>query len=403
MTEVRHIHNAYADDPDLRQAPAPDTLDRAGSERAWQEITSWPGYAPTPLVELPEMAKRLRIGALRYKDESERFGLNSFKALGGAYAVYRLLSAMTVGRGDDNPATSAQLMAGEFSEQMRTVTVCSATDGNHGRSVAWGARMFGCNCVIFVPSAVSDGRVRAIEQYGAVVIRVSGNYDETVRRAQAEADQNGWFVISDTSYEGYADVPRDIMQGYVVMASEAIAQAPDSCPPSHVFVQGGCGGLAAAVCTHYWRAFGAARPRFIVAEPLNADCICKSLQAGTPVSVEGNLETAMVGLSVGEVSLLAWEVLKYGVDDGLAVPDDRVAEAMRRLGEGEAGDASIVAGETAVAGLVALLYAAECDELRQALDIDETSVVQLFGTEGATDPELYAALTGRSADDVRAG
>ena len=121
------------------------------------------------------------------------------------------------------------------------------------------------------------------------------------------------------------------------------------------------------------------------------------------MSVEGNLETAMVGLSVGEVSLLAWEVLKYGVDDGLAVPDDRVAEAMRRLGESEAGDASIVAGETAVAGLVALLYAAECDELRQALDIDETSVVQLFGTEGATDPELYAALTGRSADDVRAG
>lgn len=212
MTKVRHTHNAYADDPALRNAPAPETLDPAGSERAWREITSWPGYAPTPLVELPGMAKRLRIGALRYKDESERFGLNSFKALGGAYAVYRLLFAMTVERVDGNPATSAQLMAGAFSTMTRTVTVCSATDGNHGRSVAWGARMFGCNCVIFVPSAVSDGRVKAIEQYGAVVIRVAGNYDETVRHVQTEADRNGWFVISDTSYEGYIDVPRDVMQ-----------------------------------------------------------------------------------------------------------------------------------------------------------------------------------------------
>ena len=403
MTKVRHTHNAYADDPALRNAPAPETLDPAGSERAWREITSWPGYAPTPLVELPGMAKRLRIGALRYKDESERFGLNSFKALGGAYAVYRLLFAMTVERVDGNPATSAQLMAGAFSTMTRTVTVCSATDGNHGRSVAWGARMFGCNCVIFVPSAVSDGRVKAIEQYGAVVIRVAGNYDETVRHVQTEADRNGWFVISDTSYEGYIDVPRDVMQGYVVMASEAIAQTPDDTPPSHVFAQGGVGGLAAAVCTRYWREYRAARPRFVVVEPMNADCICRSLQAGKPVSVEGDLETAMAGLSAGEVSLLAWEVLKCGADNGLAVPDDRVAEAMRWLGEGEAGDASIVAGESAVAGLLALLCAGECDELRQALGLDENSVVQLFGTEGATDPDLYAALTGRSADDVRAG
>jgi len=349
------------------------------------------------------MAKRLRISALRYKDESERFGLSSFKALGGAYAVYRLLSTKAIRQGEGNPATSAQLMAGDFSELMQTITVCSATDGNHGRSVAWGARMFGCNCIIFVPSAVSDGRVRAIKQYGAVVIRVAGNYDETVRHAQAEADRSGWFVISDTSYEGYFDVPRDVMQGYVAMASEIIAQTPDGTPPSHVFAQGGVGGLAAAVCTRYWREYGAARPRFIVVEPLNADCICRSLQAGNPVSVEGALETAMAGLSAGEVSLLAWEILKGGTDDGLAVPDDRVAEAMRRLGEGESGDASIVAGESAVAGLVALLHAAECDELRQALDIDEKSVVQIFGTEGATDPDLYAALTGRSADDVRTG
>lgn len=403
MTEVRHTHNACADDPALRDAPPPETLDSAGSELAWQEITSWPGYAPTPLIELPGLAKRLQIGALRYKDESERFGLNSFKALGGAYAVFRLLSAMSIGPGEDTPPTSAQLMAGDISEMTRKVTVCSATDGNHGRSVAWGARTFGCNCVIFVPSAVSDGRVRAIENYGAVVIRVAGNYDEAVRHAQTEADRNGWFVISDTSYEGYVDVPRDVMQGYVVMASEAIVQAPDDAPPSHVLAQGGVGGLAAAVCTRYWREYGAARPRFIVVEPVNADCIRRSLQAAKPVSVAGELQTAMVGLSAGEISLLAWEVLKGGADDGLAVPDDRVAEAMHRLGEGEAGDASIVAGESAVAGLVALLHAVEHNELRQALDLDESSVVQLFGTEGATDPDLYEALTGRSAEDVRSG
>ncbi len=403
MTDVRHTHNAYADDPALRDAPTPDTLDPAGSAHAWQEITSWPGYAPTPLVELPGMAERLRIGTLRYKDESERFGLKSFKALGGAYAVYRLLAAMTAVRGEDIPVSSASLMAGDFSKITRTVTVCSATDGNHGRSVAWGAQLFGCNCVIFVPTAVSEGRVKAIEHYGAVVTRVAGNYDETVRHAQAEADRNGWFVISDTSYEDYVDVPRDVMQGYVVMASEAIAQTPDGTPPTHVFVQGGVGGLAASVCTRYWREYGATRPRFVLVEPMNADCIYRSLQLGKPVSVEGDLETAMAGLSAGEVSLLAWEVLKGGADDGLAIPDDRVAEAMRRLGEGEAGDIPVVAGESAVAGLVALLHAVDCDELRQMLDIDEYSIVQLFGTEGATDPDVYTVLTGRSADEVRAG
>jgi diaminopropionate ammonia-lyase len=403
MTEIRHTHNMRADNYELRDAPTPGTLDQEGAERASREITSWPCYAPTPLVDLPGLAQRLRIGALRYKDESERFGLNSFKALGGAYAVYQHLSAMIVDSRHSTPVSSTRLMAGDFSEITQAVTVCSATDGNHGRSVSWGARMFGCNCVIFVPSGVSEGRIRAIEEYGSVVTRVAGNYDDAVRNAQAEADQNGWFVMSDTSYEGYSDVPRDVMQGYVVMASEAIAQSVDNDPPSHIFVQGGVGGLAAAVCTRYWREYGAARPRCVVVEPLNADCICASLRVGKPMTVEGNLETAMAGLSAGEISLLAWEILKDGADDGLAVADDQVAEAMRRLAEGEEGDPPIVAGESAVAGLVALLCVERHDNLRRALNLDESSTVQLFGTEGATDPEIYAALVGRSADDIRTG
>ncbi len=275
------------------------------------------------------------MASLRYKDERGRFGLKSFKALGGAYAVRRVLER--VGR----PA--------------REVTVTCATDGNHGRSVAWGARLFGCNCVIFIHATVSEGRAEAIRRYGAEVVRVPGNYDDAVRHAAAEAAKHGWFVVSDTSYEGYRDVPTDVMHGYGVMAAEIFRQLPAGEVPTHVFVQVGVGALAAAICASFWLEWGPRRPRFVAVEPERADCLVRSLAAGRPVVVHGDLETVMAGLACGEVSELAWEILREGTNAALAIGDDFALAAVRAFATPRDGDPVIVAGETGGAGLAALL------------------------------------------------
>src|SRR5690606_35466744 len=192
------------------------------------------------------------------------------------------------------------------------ITVTCATDGNHGRSVAWGAHLFGCKCVIYVHETVSKGRKDAIASYGAEVRVVPGNYDDAVRKAASDAQANGWFVVTDTSYEGYTSVPRDVMQGYTIMAEESMQQIKQT--PTHIFVQGGVGGLAAAVCAHYWEKQGSERPRFIVAEPDRADCLYRSAKAGKPVAVHGALDTIMAGLACGEVSIIAWDILSEGAD-----------------------------------------------------------------------------------------
>ena len=207
-----------------------------------------------------------------------------------------------------------------------------ATDGNHGRSVAWGAQTFGCRCVIYVHETVSEGRCRAIAAYGAEVRRVAGTYDDAVRRAAADAAAQGWTVVSDTSYEGYTDVPRDVMQGYSLMVEEALAQAATL--PSHVFVQGGVGGLAAGVCSYLWERYGAARPRFVVVEPDKADCLYRSAVAGRPTPAEGALDTIMAGLACGEVSILAWRILEQGTDAFMTIGDDAAADCMRLLADG---------------------------------------------------------------------
>ncbi len=399
--ETRLIHNKIGDDPKFRVAPAPDVLDEPGAIRAWDEITSWPNYRSTPLHRLPGLAHWLGIAELCYKDEGERFDLGSFKALGGAYGVYRQLVRLIEENEPDGAVTSEVLIAGHFVDAVKTVTVCCATDGNHGRSVAWGAQLFGCDCVIFVPSAVSAGRKKAIESYGATVFQLDGNYDEAVRHAQNEAKRNGWYVISDTSYEGYVETPRDVMQGYTVMAREAFSEFGPGQPPTHIFVQGGVGGLAAAVCTQSWRMFGVDRPRIVVVEPENADCIRQSLASGQRIVVDGDLETVMAGLSAGEVSLLAWKVLKHCANDAMTVPDELARQAMRILAQGTDNGVSIVAGESAVAGLAALLLVEDDALTRRALGLTPHSIVLLFGTEGATDPSIYEEIVGLTPEVVR--
>jgi diaminopropionate ammonia-lyase len=367
--------------------PGVVVLPESGYRRARAEITGWPGYAPTPLHDLADLAAEARVASLHWKDESGRFGLGSFKALGGAYAVARLLVGELARRGVANAATTQELEHGAHREAARQITVTCATDGNHGRSVAWGAQRFGCRCVIFVHETVSQGRRDAIAAYGAEIREVPGNYDSAVRACTHAAEREAWFVVSDTSWEGYTEVPRDVMQGYRLMTEEAIAQLP--APPTHAFVPGGVGGVAAAACVQL-RNGVEPDPHVIVVEPERAACLLASAEAGQPVTIEGALDTLMAGLACGEPSLLAWQELERGAFAFMALEDASAVDAMRILAQRRP---PIVAGESAAPVLAAFLLAAADPLTRAMLGLDAQSRVLLLGTEGATDPELYAKLT----------
>jgi len=375
-----------------------DILSDKAFRSALKEIESWPGYRPTALRRLDNLARAIGVRSIAFKDESERFGLGSFKALGGAYAVFRLLQKAVRTR-VDAVVNSQDLVSKKFSDVTSGITVTCATDGNHGRSVAWGAQKFGCRCVIYVHAGVSKARCDAIAAYGAEVRRVSGNYDDAVRQAASDAAKNAWHVVSDTSYEGYVDVPRDVMQGYSVMVDEALGQIPQR--PTHVFIQGGVGGLAAAVCSHLWQRFGEQRPKLVIVEPEKADCLYQSAVNGKPTVVHGELDTIMAGLACGEVSLLAWKILSPGADAFMTITDEAAAEAMRILADSKYGDDPVVAGESAVAGLAGLILAATDAGSRNRLGLGPDSTVLLFGTEGATDPEMYQRIVGRAPGAVK--
>ncbi len=362
-------------------------MTEAGYRRARGEIMSWPGYVATPLHDLPSVAEAAGVASVQIKDEAGRFGLGSFKALGGAYAVSRVLAQELARRGVANNASSADLVGGVYAQAVRAITVTCATDGNHGRSVAWGAQRFGCGCVIYVHETVSQGRVDAIAAYGAEVRRVPGTYDDAVRAASRAAVEQGWFVISDTSWEGYTTVPVDVMQGYRVMAEEALSQWVGP-PPTHVFIQGGVGGVAAAVSVQM-RATLKPAPALIVVEPDRAACLLASAEAGAPTAIPGDLDTLMAGLACGEPSLVAWRELERATAAFMAVPDSAAVDCMRLL-----AGLGIVSGESGVAGLAGLLLAAGDPAACEVLGLNDESRVLLFSTEGATDPELYAQLVG---------
>ena len=377
------VANPRAGTPGIVVLPA------GGFRRARAEIIGWPGYAPTPLRDLP--AGGFGVACVRLKDEAERFGLGSFKALGGAYAVQQLLAAELARRGVANAASAADLEAGRYADAVRRITVTCATDGNHGRAVAWGAQRFGAACVIFVHETVSQGRIDAIAQYGAAIRRVPGTYDDAVREAARVAEAEGWFVVSDTSWPGYTAVPVDIMQGYRLMADEA-AEAWQGAPPTHVFIQGGVGGVAAAVSVQMRAKFHPS-PCVVVVEPDQAACLLASHRAGTLTAVGGKLDTLMAGLACGEPSLLAWQELERGAGAFMAIPDSAAVDAMRAL-----AGLGIVSGESGAAGYAGLALAAADPAARAVLGLDAASRVLLFSTEGATDPALYDRLVMQARD-----
>jgi len=375
-------------------------LNAEGLAEARAVISGWPGYAPTPLIEMPGLARMTGVASIYYKDESQRFDLKSFKPLGGAYAVARLLLTEVPALAGVASVRADDLLAGTYAEACRQITVTAATDGNHGRAVAWGARMFGCTCVIFINEAVSTGRERAIAGFGATVRRNPGSFDDAVRTARATALAQGWHVVPDTSLGTSGPSPRHVTQGYAVMAAEAIEQLGDTGPPTHLFVQAGVGGMAAASCAEFWRTYGTQKPMVILVEPENAACWFASLGAGEPVAVTGDLDSLMGGLACGEISRLAWSILRTGADAAMKLTDEPAAHAMRALADGTFGDAPLVAGESGVAGLAGLLAAAGDATARRTLNLNETARIMLFGTEGATDPETYTDIVGRSPEAV---
>ncbi|MEM9147558.1 MAG: diaminopropionate ammonia-lyase [Pseudomonadota bacterium] len=362
---------------------------------AWDEITGWPGYAPTPLVALPALAKRIGVGSIHYKDEGLRFGLGSFKALGGAYAAARLLQRQIEAHSGTHVAL-AEIGAGAHAKACANVTLVSATDGNHGRSLAWGCQRFGAPCRIYIHAEVSEGRAEAMRAFGAEVVRIEGDYDASVALARDEAAAQGWFVVSDTSWPGYSEPPRDVMAGYGVMAREVCAALDPA--PTHVLLQGGVGGFAAAVTAAFRQHWAGEGPRILVVEPELAPCLFASAKAGAPTTVSIEHETIMAGLSCGEPSPLAWPILAAEVSDFLTIPDSLVPPAMRLLARPLEGDPPIEGGECSAAGLAALIAAIGDGERAALLGLDARSRVLLFGTEGITDPEIYAKLVGDVGD-----
>ena len=360
---------------------------------AHQTIIQWNNYSPTALILLPDLAETLGVKSIYYKDESTRFGLSSFKALGGAYAVQRVLLQQLKFKLKKQDISLNDINTGVYKNQLSDLTVVTATDGNHGRSVAWGAERFGCNCIIYMHEKVSEARQKAVERYGAKVVRVKGNYDNSVHKADHDAKENNWHIVSDTSYPGYMDIPRDVMAGYTLMTHETINQLPKEGPiPTHVFIQGGCGGLAGAVCADLWINYGENMPCLVVVEPVSAACLYESSKAGKSVLFNIVEESLMAGLSCGEVSLLGWKILEHGAHHFFTVDDEPVAPLMKMLAEGSHVDPAIVAGESAVAGLAGLIGALNDPILSKRLNLNQDSRVILFGTEGATDPNLYNQL-----------
>lgn len=366
-------------DREAALAAAAELLTADEREHAWKTITAWPEYRRTPFVERPDLAERARVGRVFVKDESLRSHLRSFKSLGGAYAVQR-----------------AHQRWQEAGKQGPFVVSC-VTDGNHGLSVAWGAKALGVECIIYVPTVVSDERAEKIAEQGATVHRIDGNYDEVTRLHASHAAHEGWTIVTDT--EGRQDETNqsviDVMQGYGVLARELGDDFATIAPPTHVFMQAGCGGMAAAILPDMMRAAPSAD--FLVIEPERAACLQASAREGEAKVIEGDLATRMVGMSAGEVSQPAWRINYPAVAGYAAIGDELVNEAMRSLSIPTGGAQPVESGETGCAGLAALLELERDKQARATLDVDENSIVVLINTEGATDPESYERIVGKPA------
>ena len=355
---------------------------------------TFPDYTPTPLVKLTHLADMLRVSHIWIKDESHRFGLNAFKVLGATHGLAYLIAQRL--KMNAQELSFDLLHAPSAKEVLADTTFVTATDGNHGRAVAWAAQQLGCNAVVYLPKGTATARYESIKAHGAQTFIIDGTYDDAVQQAVEQAQKQGWILLQDTAREGYEEIPLKIMQGYLTILHEALEQLEGEIP-THVFVQCGVGSLAAAIQAYLCELFGDERPLFAVVEPVRAACFYEPMAAHkrTPQKLGGNLNTIMAGLACGEPSTLAWGILRDYTDVFVACPDYVAMRGMRILGNPLQGDDRVISGESGAVTLgllTTVLAQASCRNIAQALRLNETSKVLLLSTEGDTDPSMYRTI-----------
>jgi diaminopropionate ammonia-lyase len=343
-----------------------NSLSKQNIDEAYSTISNWKSYNPTPLIELNKLSKELNLNKIFYKDESKRFDLKSFKALGGAYAVEKI----TKGNKD--------------------IIVATATAGNHGRSVAWGARRLGLKCKIFISEFVSEARGQAMADLGADIIKVKGNYEKSLIECIKQSTENNWQIVQDVAWKDYMIVPKYTMAGYTVMMKEIVDQIKND-QITHIILQAGVGGMAGAMVA------GIARylkniPETLVVEPDSAACVMESIKTGKIEKIDIKRESLMGGMSCGEVSLVPWEILKNSVKFCISLPDDDIALTMKLLGNSSFSEKKIIAGENSVPGVISLITSCSDVKVKEKLKLNSKSNILVIGCEGDTDKEMYQKL-----------
>ena len=335
-------------------------------DEAYKTISKWNNYSPTPLIHLNKLTEKLKFNKIFYKDESKRFNLKSFKALGGAYAVEKV----TKGNKD--------------------MVISTATAGNHGRSVAWGSKKLGLKCKIFISEYVSEFRAKVMRSFGADVIRVKGNYDNSLKECVKQSKQNNWQIVQDVAWHDYKLVPKLTMAGYSVMMKEVSEQIKDE-KISHVILQAGVGGMAAAMVAGIARYLDNV-PKIIVVEPESAACVLESIKTGKIEKISIKKESLMGGMSCDEVSLVPWEILKNSTSHCVTVSDNCISKTVKSLANCEFSDEKIVGGECSTPGIISLVGMSKDTKIKKKINLNENSNVLLFGCEGDADEELYQKL-----------
>jgi diaminopropionate ammonia-lyase len=347
------------------------TTDTLKNSEAHAFHVSLPNYQATPLIHLPGLSKKYNVGTIWVKDESFRLGLNAFKGLGASYAMSEILK-----------------------EKPHSMTFCTATDGNHGRAVAWSARLFNKKAIVYVPENTSAQRIAAIEQEGAKVEQVEGNYDQTCAYAEKMSKKNGWELVQDTSWDTYEKIPAQICAGYLTLFKE-MENSIHTIQKSKidiVFLQAGVGSFAGAGIFYYLNKYGANRPSIVIVEPEEADAILSSFKKGEVTTSNGSGATIMAGLNCGTPSLGAWDLLKNGADISIKISDDYSKNAIRELYYPNGSDKRIISGESGVGGLagfMAIMNENEFLPLKKELNINPTTNILFISTEGATDSETF--------------
>jgi len=343
-----------------------NSLSKKDIDEAYSCISNWKNYTSTPLIELNKLSKELSLNKIFYKDESKRFDLKSFKALGGAYAVEKI----TKGNKD--------------------IVVATATAGNHGRSVAWGANRLGLKCKIFISEFVSEERGQAMVDLGADVVKVKGNYEKSLNECIKQSTENNWQIVQDVAWKNYMTVPKYTMAGYTVMMKE-IADQINNDQITHMILQAGVGGMAGAMVA------GIARylkniPEIIVVEPDSAACVMESVKTGKIEKIDIKRESLMGGMSCGEVSLVPWDILKNSVKFCISLPDDNIAKTMKLLGNSSFSEEKIIAGENSAPGVISLIASCADDKIKKKLRLNSKSNILVIGCEGDTDKKMYQKL-----------